>query len=109
MGELSGPAELHLQTRVEPSGAALISVSGELDVSNAQTLESAIAELTAGKAPPELIFDMSGLRFMDSAGIAVLLGAAKRVDRVSLRDPSPIVRRVVELTGLSAVLPVTSR
>jgi stage II sporulation protein AA (anti-sigma F factor antagonist) len=109
VGDLSGPAELHLETRIEPSGAALISVSGELDVSNAQTLESAVALLTSESTPSELIFDMSGLRFMDSAGIAVLLGAAKKVDKVSLRDPSPIVRRVVELTGLSAVLPVTSR
>ena len=48
------------------------------------------------------MFDLAGLRFMDSAGIAVLLGATKRVERVSLREPSPTVRRVVELTGLTA-------
>jgi hypothetical protein len=47
---------------------------------------------------------------MDSGNAAmgaVLLGATKKVDSVGLREPSAIVRRVVELTGLSAVLPVT--
>ena len=52
-------------------------------------------------------FDLSGLDYIDSAGIAVLLGAAAEC-AVRLRDPSPAVRRVVELTGLTDVLPVAS-
>jgi anti-anti-sigma factor len=43
---------------------------------------------------------------MDSAGIAVLVGVAAKVNAVQLRQPSPAVRRVVELTGLSGVLPI---
>ena len=42
---------------------------------------------------------------MDSAGIAVLLGATRRVPAVRLREPSPAVRRVLEMTGLTTVLP----
>ena len=42
---------------------------------------------------------------MDSAGIAVLLAASRKVPSVSLRDPSPAVRRVLEMTGLTTVLP----
>ena len=109
MADMNDAAELNVQTSIEPSGAALIRVEGELDVSNAQTLESAIERVVAEHHPSELVFDLGGLRFMDSAGIAVLLGATKKVDSVALREPSAIVRRVVELTGLSAVLPVTGR
>ncbi len=58
------------------------------------------------KHPERLTFDVSALRFMDSAGIAVLLGAASNVSSVRLHSPSPSVRRVVELTGLSEVLVV---
>ncbi len=50
------------------------------------------------------MFDLRELRFMDSAGIAVLLGGARRVPTVRLRDPVPAVRRVVEVTGLTTVL-----
>jgi anti-anti-sigma factor len=45
---------------------------------------------------------------MDSAGIAVLLGAATKLKEVQVRDPSPAVRRVIEITGLSDVLSIES-
>jgi anti-anti-sigma factor len=41
---------------------------------------------------------------MDSAGIAVLVRAAGEVGAVQIRNPSPIVRRVIEVTGLTGVL-----
>jgi anti-sigma B factor antagonist len=99
--------EISIDTSVDPTGAAIVSVSGELDISTAQALEAALVPITA-EHPRRLVFDLSGLRFMDSAGIAVLIGAAAKVAAVQLRNPSPIVRRVVEVTGLSDVLPIES-
>ena len=52
------------------------------------------------------MFDLSGLRFMDSAGISALIGATGKVRDVRLREPSQAVRRVIELTGLTGVLPI---
>jgi anti-sigma B factor antagonist len=98
-------AEVEIDTGLDPTGAAIVTVSGELDISNAATLQEAVASITA-KRPERLIFDLSGLRFMDSAGIAVLIDAAGKVNAVRLRDPSPAVRRVVELTGLTNVLSI---
>ena len=43
---------------------------------------------------------------MDSSGIAVLLEAAQQADSVVIRRPSNAVRRVIETTGLSEVLPI---
>jgi anti-anti-sigma factor len=107
MGELDrdAPAEAVIETRTDDGGAPVIAVSGELDMSNAGTLEATVEALLA-EQPERLIFDLSRLRFMDSAGIAVLLSAAGRVASVEVRDPSPPVRRVVELTGLESVLSV---
>jgi anti-sigma B factor antagonist len=96
-----------IDTRVDPSGAPIVKLSGELDSSNVGMLEATVASITADR-PERLIFDLSGLRFLDSAGIAVLIGAAAMVNAVHLRDPSPIVRRVVEVTGLSDVLLIES-
>jgi anti-sigma B factor antagonist len=98
-------AEAVIQTRSGPAGVPIVTVSGDLDISNADDLEAILAPITA-RRPARLIFDLSGLRFMDSAGIAVLLGAARKVDAVQLRTPSPAVRRVIELTGLTQVLPI---
>jgi anti-sigma B factor antagonist len=98
-------AQAEIETRTDPGGAPVIAVSGELDMSNAGKLEEIVDAAVAAK-PDRLVFDLSGLRFMDSAGIAVLLGAAGKVPTIELRDPSPPVRRVVELTGLESVLSV---
>jgi anti-anti-sigma factor len=98
-------AEARIDTRVDATGTPIVVVSGELDISNAATLETTVESLAAGR-PERLVFDLSGLRFMDSAGIAVLVGASTKVHSVHLRDPSPNVRRVIELTGLSPVLPI---
>ena len=84
-----------------------MNLSGELDSANAGALDASLAPLT-GDGSARLIFDLSGLRFMDSAGIAVLLGVAAKVAAVRLRDASPAVRRVIELTGLSDVLRIES-
>ena len=103
MADLSKAAELRVEARSEHNGVAVVSVGGELDVSNAETLEAVVAEVCE-QQPDELVFDLRELSFMDSAGIAVLLGGARRVPNVRLRDPSPAVRRVVEVTGLTTVL-----
>jgi anti-sigma B factor antagonist len=97
-------AEVVVDRRIDPSGAPLLVVSGELDSSNVASLEATIASIAAER-PERLIFDLSGLRFMDSAGISLLIGAAAKVEAVHLRDPSQAVRRVIELTGLTDILP----
>ena len=107
MGDLEKEqvAEIVVDTRIESTGVPIVCVSGELDSSNAASLEATVAPLAA-EHTERLIFDLSALRFMDSAGIAVLVGVAAKVDAVQLREPSQAVRRVVELTGLTSVLPI---
>jgi anti-anti-sigma factor len=99
--------EAAIDAHTDASGAAIVTVSGDLDISNADALEATVASIVA-RRPERLVFDLARLRFMDSAGIAVLLGAAAKVQSVHIRNPTPAVRRVVELTGLTEVLPIES-
>ena len=93
-----------IDTQLDPTGAQIVILSGELDSSNVAQLEARVASITA-EPSRSLIFDLTGLQFMDSAGLAVLIGVATRTS-VSLRNPSPVIRRVLEATGLSAVLAI---
>jgi anti-sigma B factor antagonist len=88
----------------EESGALVVRVTGEVDMSNAGDIREVVDQVTA-TGVDRLIFDLGGLEFIDSSGLAVLLAAAQKVPSVQLRNPSPIVRRVVEVTGLSETLP----
>ncbi len=82
-------------------GRRSLSVSGELDLATAPLLESALeGEIESGR---DVTFDVTGLRFMDAAGLGVFVRARRSIGRhgrVLLRDPGPIVRRVLSLTGL---------
>jgi anti-anti-sigma factor len=97
---------VEIDTQVDPSGTQIVTLRGELDSSNATSLVAAVASITAQR-PQRLIFDLAGLSFMDSAGIAVLINTATKTS-VSLRNPSPIIRRVLGATGLADVLPIES-
>ena len=106
--EAERPAGLRIETLEDPPGGVpVITLAGDLDMSNAETLKRAVSTLTASR-PPSLVFSVGDLRFIDSAGIAVMLAAASEVSDVRLREPTAAVRRVVELTGLSHVLQIES-
>jgi anti-sigma B factor antagonist len=97
-------AEVSVDQWQEESGAMVVRISGEVDMSNADVLRETIDPIAASDVH-HLIFDLGGLEFIDSSGLTVLLAAAQKVPQVQLRDPSPIVRRIVEVTGLGEVLP----
>ena len=107
MAELedSAGAQLEVETGADPDGQPVITVAGDLDIASVEGLRAAV-DAAMAKRPEELTFDLAALRFMDSAGIAVLLGAAGSVPTVRLRNPTRAVRRVVELTGLTQILEI---
>jgi anti-sigma B factor antagonist len=98
-------AILRIDTRLDPTGAQVVTLAGELDSSTAASLRERVESIPPQPAQP-LIFDLTGLQFMDSAGIAVLIGAATKAGSVSLRNPSPIIQRVLEATGLNNVFSI---
>ncbi len=106
MAELgAGPPTVQIDVQLDSTGAHVVVLSGELDSSNAATLRERVESIPL-QPTQRLIFDLSGLRFMDSAGIAVLIGALAKASSVSLRNPSPIIQRVLETTGLSSVFSI---
>jgi anti-anti-sigma factor len=80
----------------------VIALRGELDLSNIEAAR-AVVEAGVAAARPLLVFEMGGLTFMDSSGIALLIDTTREIDRVVLRNLQPGVRRVIEITGLSKV------
>jgi anti-sigma B factor antagonist len=99
-------ASVTIKTWIE-DGTPVVSLAGELDLTNAEQVRSVISGSLSGQAA-RLVFDMSGVEFMDSSGIALLASAVQKVQEVELRNPTPIVRRLVELTGLAGILRISS-
>ena len=83
-----------------------LEITGRLDTTTAPNLESVINELP--EDTKELIFDMSGLEYISSAGIRVLLGAYKKMNTnhgiMRIEKANDMVREVFEMTGLLEML-----
>jgi len=90
----------------EQQGTPVIRLAGELDMTSADHARL-VVDKVLDTEPKHIVFETSALEFMDSSGIALLLSVAQRVPDVQLRAPSPIVRRLIELTGLEETLRIT--
>jgi anti-anti-sigma factor len=78
---------------------AIVTVAGELDIANIEPLEAAMAPIIETR-PERLVIDVSGLRFADSSAIALWVRWAASVGEIELKDPSPLLRRVITSMGL---------
>ena len=86
------------------SGMLMLVLSGELDLTNVDSIRAGL-DAALAEQHDQVAFDLSGLRFMDSSGIALMLSVARQVGgSIELRDAGPIIRRLIELTGLESVL-----
>jgi anti-sigma B factor antagonist len=97
-------ASAALGTSFDASGAPVIRLAGELDISNVASIESQLESIISSS--PRVSFDLSALTFMDSSGIAMFLRAAERTGTVALRRPSDTIRRVIRATGLTEVFEI---
>jgi anti-anti-sigma factor len=86
-----------MQLRITPTDDGF-RLDGELDMATADGLMDVLRTTTDTDDPIEL--DFSGVTFMDSSGLRALLQAARSEDcgPVVVKDPSPQVRRLLEIS-----------
>jgi anti-sigma B factor antagonist len=86
----------------------VVRLVGEADVTTRALGDVLSAE--AVKKPRLLLVDMSGLTFIDSAGLHELVRAHRRLRadgcQLGLLSPSPAVDRILQLSALDQVIPV---
>jgi anti-anti-sigma factor len=92
-------------------GTAVVAPAGELDIATAGLLEQALAVAAASDAP-QIILDLSGLTFMDSTGLRIVLDFNERCGgehgRLGVIAGAPAVERLLDIVGLRERLPLIS-
>jgi len=83
-----------------------VSLQGELDLSSANALTGELDRLFDGRSRA-IVLDLEQLEFIDSTGIACLVGAVRRDARGVLRVAGARgeVERLFRITGLDDYLP----
>ena len=91
------------------AGVVRITLSGDLDVSTAPSVEERLIELEDGGAE-RVILDLRGLDFIDSTGLSLLINADRRGRqagrRVTIVSGTGAPRRILETTGLQGRLDI---
>jgi anti-anti-sigma factor len=93
------------------NGIRLIKLGGKLDLLGTGEIETMFSGHCAGENV-HVVVDLSGVKFIASIGIRLLLLTAKSIasrgGKMVLLKPIPEVQQVLELTGIPAVIPIYS-
>lgn len=99
--------DLKVSSSIE-AGAGKVVVSGEVDVSNAETVRAELQQLLESADVTSIEVDMSDVPYIDSTGIGVLVGASHRAGELNkpftATGVQPNVARVFGMLGLDGII-----
>ncbi|HET6483349.1 MAG TPA: STAS domain-containing protein [Actinoplanes sp.] len=91
----------------DADGLIVAELRGELDLDRADAVRDRLAAISTDPACRYLRVDVAGLDFIDSYGLGALVSArnsaAAQGVTLTLAQPSPPVRKAIEVTGLGHV------
>ncbi len=99
---------LTIQQDQTPEGYTICRPVGELDAFTVSQFRQALAEMASSK---RLLIDMSGVPFVDSAGLGALIGGIRRARElggdVAVSCNRPTLVRLLRTTGFDRIVTVT--
>ncbi|MGV9629738.1 STAS domain-containing protein [Streptomyces sp. NPDC003487] len=101
---------LSVEVTLPREDVALVVVEGHLDLDTATEFQAHLAnQLHHGRR--HFLLDLSAVPFMDSSGMNIILRvyqeARELPGTVHVIAPTPAVRRVLDLTGVSITVPIS--
>lgn len=87
-----------------------VCLSGEIDHHAAASVREEIDAYVCRCRPKTLILDLSGIDFMDSSGLGLMMGRLTLMRELNgvmiLKNPTEKVLRIVHLAGLERILKI---
>ena len=95
--------------RFEPlDDKIIVTLQGELDHHSAEEVRTRVDDILDKDGYKNLIFNFSGVNFMDSSGIGAVIGRYKKLSlrggKVCLINVTPTVKRIFELSGMFKII-----
>ena len=93
----------------EQDGIVCITINGRLDADGAPEAESVIKSILEADNK-WLLFDLSGLEYLSSIGLRIILGVTKALDRkggkIVLCCLTQFVKEIFEISRFDALIPI---
>jgi stage II sporulation protein AA (anti-sigma F factor antagonist) len=91
-------------------GTLEIKLSGEIDHAKAGSIRTGLDKILSTLEYRTVIFDLSGLKFMDSTGVGLILGRYKMLREknkpLCVKNPSPQADKVLRVSGIYSIIPL---
>ena len=102
-----------LVSEVREQGDAIIAaLQGEIDLHSSPDLRGQLLRILENKKPKKLILNLTGVPYMDSSAIAVLVETLQRVRKhggnVHLTNLQPRVKGLLEIARLETIFVVSN-
>jgi anti-anti-sigma factor len=101
---------LSVTVTLASDGAAVLSVRGEIDHSNADRVREAVRSVLSDRRPHAVRIDLGLVTFIDSGAVGALVAAhriaAAEGIRVVVTNASPFVTRQLTISGVADLLGV---
>ncbi len=102
---------MQLEYKELDNGIRLIELTGTLDIIGTGEIETKFTGYCAGDKV-RVVVDLSGVDFLASIGIRLLILTAKSVasrgGKMVILNPIPEVEHVLDVTGIPAIIPIYS-
>lgn len=99
---------MKIESKMEDKNTLVVQVSGELDLSTAEQFKLQVEQALANGKAQNLILDLSGVNFIDSSGLGVILGRYKTVTQnngiIAIVNPKASVKKILELSGILRII-----
>lgn len=104
-----GQQQLAISTHVGADGVVVIHIVGEIDLAAAPQVRAALrTSLTGPALPTQVRVDLAAASFIDAAGVGALVDGREAARRAgvgfSIDSPTGVVRRVLDILGLTDAL-----
>ena len=102
---------MNVEITLEKIGTGhLMRLKGDVDMNTSPDVRSGLGEVFKQGGGKALLINLSGVRYMDSSGIATLVEAMqncmKKGMKLRLVEPSPPVRDVFEMARLASIFDI---
>ena len=92
------------------NGAAIARLCGEIDHHRAAELRRVLDDYIRRYQPHVLCLDASGVDFMDSSGLGLIMGRYNTMKEmggsVTVADPTPATEKIMSLAGLERIVKI---
>jgi anti-sigma B factor antagonist len=101
--------DIKVNVKAADDKAFVIEVQGEIDVYTSPRVKESINDLIE-KGNYNLVINLEGVRYIDSTGLGVLIGALKKVrehnGRIILICNNPQIKKIFNITGLVKIFEI---